>query len=209
MKLAFFSPLSPQRSGISDYSETLLPFLAKGAHIDLFTEKDVPPTNSQIVENFEVCPYTDFAQRHQRSPYDLCLYQMGNNPKFHGYMDELIHRYPGIVTIHDFALQHYYITIFLKDFIPERCAEYVASMKRYYGDLGEKVAKRFTFERLHEYPFYQFPMWQRVVEPSLGTIVHSSYVKMKMLQYDASYQVEMIPMGIFPPKLEDYPMKSL
>jgi len=159
MKLAFFSPLSPQRSGISDYSEDLLPFLAKGADIDLFTEKDVPPTNPQIAENFEVCPYTDFARRHQDKPYDLCLYQMGNNPKFHGYMDELIQRYPGIVTVHDYALQHYYVTMFLEDFTPEGCAEYVAIMKRYYGEIGEKVAARFSYEKLHEYPFYQFPLW--------------------------------------------------
>ncbi|MCP4397987.1 MAG: glycosyltransferase family 4 protein [bacterium] len=209
MKLAFFSPLSPQRSGISDYSEDLLPFLARGAEIDLFTEQDIPPTNPDIIEHFEVFSYTKFAQRQSQRSYDLCLYQMGNNPKFHGYMDELIHRYPGIVTVHDYALQHYYITLLLKGFEPESCAEYVATMERYYGELGEKVGSKFSCGFLHEYPFYQFPLWQRVVEPSLGTVVHSSYVKAKMLHYNSSYQVEMISMGIVPPKVKDYPQERL
>jgi len=34
MKLAYFSPLRPQRSGISDYSEELLPYLARAADIN-------------------------------------------------------------------------------------------------------------------------------------------------------------------------------
>ncbi len=207
MRLAFFSPLSPQRSGISDYSEDLLPFLAKGAEIDLFTEQGTPASNPKIVEQFAVYPYTEFVQRQQQSPYDLCLYQMGNNPKYHGYMDNLIQHYPGVVTLHDYALQHYYITLFLRE--EKRYDEYVASMKRYYGAFGEKIGSKFSCGILHEYPFYSLPLWQRVVEPSLGTIVHNNYVKMKLLQYDPSYQVEMVPMGIVPPNLEMYPMQQL
>lgn len=207
MRLAFFSPLSPQRSGISDYSEELLPALAKGAEIDLFTEQDIPPTNQQVRDLFPVYPYPEFAQRHQQSPYDLCLYQMGNNPKFHGYMDELIQTYPGVVTLHDYALQHYYFTTLIQK--QKRYEEYVASMRRYYGELGERIGSQFSCGTLHEYPFYCFPLFQRVVEPSLGTIVHNSYVKTKLLQYDPSYQVAMIPMGIIPPDLEKYSLYAL
>ena len=36
MKLAVFSPLNPLRSGISDYTEQLLPYLARFADVDLF-----------------------------------------------------------------------------------------------------------------------------------------------------------------------------
>ena len=38
MLLAYFSPLNPQPSGISDYSEELLPQLAEGADITLFVD---------------------------------------------------------------------------------------------------------------------------------------------------------------------------
>ena len=35
LRLAFFSPFRPQKSGIADYSEELLPHLAAFAEIDL------------------------------------------------------------------------------------------------------------------------------------------------------------------------------
>ncbi len=206
VRIAFFSPLTPQQSGISDYSEDLLPFLAQGAELDLFIETGITPTNPKITNAFAIYPHPEFAARHRATPYDLCLYQMGNNPKYHRYMDEYIQTYPGIVTLHDFALQHFYVTMFLKE---HRYEEYVAAMSKYYGEIGRRVAERFACSILHEYPFYQFPFYQRVADPSLGVIVHSSYVQMKMRQYNPAYQVELINMGIEPPNLAEYPLDAL
>jgi hypothetical protein len=40
MRLAYFSPINPVQSGISDYSEELLPYLADaGADLDLFIDR--------------------------------------------------------------------------------------------------------------------------------------------------------------------------
>ena len=87
MKLAFFSPLNPQKSGISDYSEELLPALAKHTDIDLYVADGVIPTTPAITEQFAWFPHTQFAQQHTQQPYDLCVYQMGNNTACHQYMD--------------------------------------------------------------------------------------------------------------------------
>jgi len=206
MRLAFFSPLSPQRSGISDYSEELLPFLAKEAAIDLFTEEGIPASNPAIATRFAVFSYKAFAERHQTAPYDLCLYQMGNNPKYHAYMDALIREYPGITTLHDVALQHFYVETLSKS---NRKDEYAEAMKKYYGWIGAKIADIFNCGLMHDYVFYQFPLYQRVVEPSLGTIVHSSYAKYKILGYNPSYRVEWINMGIALPNLAEYSKKAL
>src|SRR5207248_8267372 len=56
MKLAYFSPLTPQRSGISDYSEELLPYLAEGAEITLFVD-GFQPMNRELTSHFEVLDY--------------------------------------------------------------------------------------------------------------------------------------------------------
>ena len=56
MKLAYFSPLTPQRSGISDYSEELLPYLAEGAEITLFVD-GFQPMNRELTSRFEVLDY--------------------------------------------------------------------------------------------------------------------------------------------------------
>ncbi len=201
MRLAFFSPLNPQRTGIADYSEELLPCLAKRCEIDIFTDEGVIPTTKDIIENFSVSPYTQFEQCRQQKPYDLCLYQMGNNPAYHQYMDTMIQTHPGVVTLHDYALQHLYIDLFRKE---ERFDEYQTAMESYYGDLGRLIADKFRRGILVDFVYYQLPFYQRVVTPSLGTIVHSSYVKTKILQYNPSFQVEMINMGIIPPDLTRY-----
>ena len=86
MKLAYFSPLSPQRSGIADYSEELLPHLATGADITLFVD-GFHPTNREISSRFEICDY-----RRQRSAlkqldqFEAVVYQMGNDHRYHAGM---------------------------------------------------------------------------------------------------------------------------
>ena len=206
MRLAFFSPVNPEKSGISDYSEELLPLLAKEAEIELFLEKDITPTTQDIVEHLPYYPYTQFEQRHEQKPYDLCLYQMGNNTAYHRYMDRFIQTYPGIVTLHDYVLHHFYAEMFAKE---KRYDEYQTAMETYYGGIGRTFAKQFKKGTRSDYVFYQLPFYQRVVNPSLGTIVHSTYLKMKLLQYNSSYQVEMIPMGIIPPEPERYDVETL
>jgi hypothetical protein len=94
MRIAFFTPLSPKRSGISDYSEALLPHLAAqagsgGGRIDVFTED--PPAGRVAQPNICVRPIEAFERGAGAEAYDVILYQMGNNP-FH-------------VAIYDLALQ--------------------------------------------------------------------------------------------------------
>lgn len=206
MKLALFSPLNPQKSGIADYSEELLPYLAKRAEIDIVIDVGITPTTEHIVKNFSIYPFTHFEQRHHQTPYDLCLYQMGNNTAYHRYMDASIQAHPGVVTLHDYVLHHFYAEIFAEE---ERYDEYQLAMESYYGELGKKIAEKFRQGIRSDYVNYQLPFYQRVVNPSLGTIVHSSYLKTKLLQHDPARRVAMIPMGIRPPDLDQYVLEAL
>jgi glycosyltransferase involved in cell wall biosynthesis/SAM-dependent methyltransferase len=109
MKLAYFSPLNPQPSGISDYSEELLPYLAAHAEIDLFVD-GFHPSNSKITTQFN---YFDY----QRNPsvldslqnYDAVIYHMGNDHRYHAGIFDTLFRHPGIVVFHDFALQDFFL----------------------------------------------------------------------------------------------------
>ena len=67
MRIAYFSPLSPVRSGISDYSEDLLPHLANLVDIDLFVD-GFQPSNQALVSRFPVYPVEEYPQR--RWDYD-------------------------------------------------------------------------------------------------------------------------------------------
>jgi hypothetical protein len=95
MKVAYFTPVSPQKTGISDYSEQeILPYLSKFCDIDVFIDKHVKPTNNDLIKNFNIYPYTEFPALEKN--YDIFLYQMGNN-SLHEFIYNTLMQYPGIV----------------------------------------------------------------------------------------------------------------
>lgn len=101
MKIAYFSPLSPIKSGISEYSEReLLPSLKKFSDLEIIIDKGYKPTNNFIRENFKVFSYEKFQDK-----YDLNLYQMGNN-QFHIYVYKMALEKPGVVVLHDAFIHH-------------------------------------------------------------------------------------------------------
>ncbi|WP_313053414.1 glycosyltransferase [Atlantibacter hermannii] len=98
--LAYFSPLPPEKSGISFYSEELLPFLGEYYEIDIVSDSE------EIRNNGFLCAYNIISIEEFKKKY-LCyeriLYQIGNS-HFHEHMFELIKKYPGIAVLHDFFL---------------------------------------------------------------------------------------------------------
>src|SRR5262245_60155970 len=127
MRIAFFSPLNPIQSGISDYSEELLPFLARGATVEIYIDK-YKPGNAAITRQFGVRPASEFPAAHQATPYDSLVYQMGNSPA-HAYMYELLARYPGVVVLHEFVLHHLRMWMMLN---AGRAGAYVEAMAQAY-----------------------------------------------------------------------------
>src|SRR5260221_8765531 len=89
MRLAWFSPLPPARSGIAAYSDELLPLLDANHTIDRFPEARAH----------------DFVWMARRDPYDLVVYQLGNAP-CHDYMWAYLAAFPGLVVLHDATLPH-------------------------------------------------------------------------------------------------------
>ena len=84
VKVAIFSPMPPERSGIADYSALLLPALQRALR----------------------CRRGE-ARREEAAPRtDLCVYHVGNNPEAHGWIVEALRRTPGVVVLHDFVLHH-------------------------------------------------------------------------------------------------------
>src|SRR6266403_267622 len=109
MNLAYFSPLGPQRSGIADYSEELLPYLAEGADITLFVD-GFKPTNRDLLARFPVHDYRrDPSSLQSLSGFDAIIYHMGNDHRYHAGILDVMRDHPGIVVLHDFALQDFFL----------------------------------------------------------------------------------------------------
>jgi glycosyltransferase involved in cell wall biosynthesis len=99
-RLAFVSPLPPERTGIADYAVQLLPALCAWFDIDLVVQQETLDLPAELAG----LPVRDSAWlRAHAHEYDRIVYQIGNS-EFHSYMFHLLRDHPGVVVLHDFFL---------------------------------------------------------------------------------------------------------
>ncbi|HEX8161423.1 MAG TPA: hypothetical protein VF538_06095 [Pyrinomonadaceae bacterium] len=113
MRLAYFSPLNPQRSAVSDYSEGLLPHLSAGAEIDLFVD-GFEPSGAGVRGRFPCFDYRADPSRLERlKDYDAVVYHVADDHLHHAGIYEAARAFPGVVVLHDFALQTFFLNLAL------------------------------------------------------------------------------------------------
>ena len=180
LKLAYFSPLNPQPSGISDYSEELLMHLRSYLDIDLFVDGFVPD-NPQVTNHFRVFDYHSHpAALDELSNYDAALYHVGNDYRYHSGIYSVMQRNPGIVVLHDFALQDFFLGM----------ARHHGRMSIYFEEIEaghgwpERVRAEEYFKRgaapFHESAPLAFPLNARLARSAEGVIVHSEWVRERL-----------------------------
>ena len=171
LRIAYFSPLNPRRSGISDYSEELLPELGQLAQLDVYVD-DFWPTNSAIVDRFPILDDRSFDAERARDSYDLAVYQIGNSP-LHASIFRTLERIPGITVLHDWILHHAIVEMTVAEGDP---GAYVREMAYAHGRPGMDSA-RAALRDGTPFPYLDFAVNRRVLDASLGVIVHSEYVR--------------------------------
>lgn len=166
-KLAFVSPLPPERSGIADYSAELLPALGEFYHIDVVVDQ-VSVEGSWINANCQIRTVDWFKENAWQ--YDRILYHFGNSV-FHRHMFELARSFPGVVVLHDFYLSGIIARITMHDHLTgfwERALYdshgYQAVVDRYKAANSASI--------VHKYPA-NIP----VLRDAFGVIVHSQHSK--------------------------------
>jgi glycosyltransferase involved in cell wall biosynthesis len=95
MRIAWFSPLPPIRSGIATVNADLLARLNDELAIDCFVDGlGRTPAGTRTFDAH------DFVWKHRKDPYDLITYQLGN-AACHDYVWAYLARFPGLVVLHD------------------------------------------------------------------------------------------------------------
>ena len=200
LKLAYFSPLPPQPSGISDYSQELLPHLAAVADPHLFID-DYEPSDHTIKWRYPLRNYREFAWRQAEEGFDAAVYQMGNS-RVHRYIYRQVFKYPGVVVLHDLVLHHMIAGLALES---ERAGIYLREMAYSHGSDGVRLAwEILNGER--PAPFFEYPLCQRVIDASLGVLVHSEYLAGQVRKRSPDAPVGVVPMGIPAPPDPGPPM---
>ena len=99
-RLAYVSPLLPERTGIASYSAELLVPLARHYRIELVTDQSVVALPDAVAHM--PVRSTEWFDANANT-YDRVLYQIGNSP-FHFRMFELMQQHAGTAVLHDFHL---------------------------------------------------------------------------------------------------------
>jgi glycosyltransferase involved in cell wall biosynthesis len=123
VRLAWFTPLPPVRSGIAHYSADLLPALLTVHAIDVFVASPAEIATAEA-HALEARPAHDFVWLNHKAPYELVVYQLGNS-RCHDFTWPYLFRYPGLVVLHDAHLHHARASALLER---RRTADYAAEL---------------------------------------------------------------------------------
>ena len=197
MRLAYFSPLPPSKSGIADYSAELLPFLARGAEVTAFVDQ-AREGRDGIGDQIDVQLAVHFDEIDRDAPFDLCLYHQGNNPA-HDYIYDRALRTPGLLILHEHCLHHLITWRTLGQGDEEA---YRREMFHAYGRIGARMAVNRRRAIFSEYQQFLLPLNHRLVNRSLGIIVHNEYAVSQLESLRPGIPVEVVPHHLSPVALE-------
>lgn len=187
IKIAFFTPLPPLESGISDYSYDIINELCKYCDIDVFIEETYN-ANCIFPENVSLYSHRSYHARHGN--YKDTIFQVGNS-EYHFYMYQYIKKYHGTVVLHDYnlhgAFYHYAVTlcnanydlykIFIDNDFPE-CENYINALRN--GSANPDL--------------YGMELNSYLTDSADRIIVHSQDSRKKLLEKNISRNVSVIPL---------------
>jgi glycosyltransferase involved in cell wall biosynthesis len=163
-RLAFVSPLPPEKSGIADYSAELLPELGRHYDIDVVLQQ-ASLGASWVAANCTVRSAAWFDMH--ADEYDRIVYQFGNSP-YHEHMFALLARHPGVVVLHDFFLSGAVAYCCESGRLPGGFAGALYDSHGYAALADEKRIGR-------EAVVWKYPCNKQVLDRALGVIVHSRF----------------------------------
>jgi glycosyltransferase involved in cell wall biosynthesis len=184
VRVAYYSPMPPERSGIADYSALLVPALRRRLEVDV-------------------------ARRGKRADGDVALYHIGNNAEVHGWILGELRRLPGVVVLHDFVLHHLVagLTLARKD-----RRGYLAALERDAGVAGRLLGLGVIdgcIPPLWDARPQDFPLCGEVLDLATGVIVHSRYVNERVRARGYPGPVWQVPMPAWPvPDVEPVDVKG-
>ena len=185
-KIAFFTPLPPIKSGISDYSVDILNAISDYFDIDVYIDDGYDP-NCELNTGINIYNHKKFKKSYNQY-YDV-IYQIGNS-EYHIYMWDYIRKYKGTVVLHDYNMHGVvqfetlyrnnnikkYKDILLSDYKLEEIESYVEDIKN--GRANIKT--------------YEMEINGFITNYANKIIVHSNEAKEKLLKKDIYRNVRMI-----------------
>lgn len=198
MRVAFFSPLAPQRTTTSSYSEDLLPYLCRNVQVDAYTDDRIAATQ-EVGRIYPLYGYRDFAA--QRGRYDQLVFQLASSPE-HVPVYDLFLRYGGVVALHDLDLSS---LIESKTLRQGDGWGYLQEVRRHEG-LGHFLRTAGGALLHGQWPMPQparLEMTRLVAQRAAGLIVHSAAARAHLATRYPEAHLREVPIGLpLPPAVD-------
>jgi glycosyltransferase involved in cell wall biosynthesis len=177
LRVAYYSPLPPERSGIADYSTLLLPALRWRMDVEVAVPRRRRPVPRRT---------------------DASLYHVGNDPQAHGWIVDALRRRAGVVVLHDLVLHHLIAGLTLAR---GNAAAYIAAMERDGGAEARRLAEDVAAGRARppwEDAPERFPLAAEILDHATAVIVHSRYTERGVREEGYTGRVRRIPLAAAP-----------
>ncbi|MGI6367133.1 MAG: glycosyltransferase family 4 protein [Anaerolineae bacterium] len=192
-RIAFFTPLSPVQSAIADHAEGLLPLLSRSFDITAITDGSYRPVRPEYRQQGgpNSIPWMDYrAFQRVADQFDLIVYQMGDEPKIHGYMLDALQRYPGLVMLHDLVMHH---AILGRTLGQGKTKPYIDEMTYSYGRAGARLAQR-VISGQGESLTWELPLVERILDQSMAISAFNGYMHDQVQLLRPGLPVRTIPL---------------
>jgi glycosyltransferase involved in cell wall biosynthesis len=197
VKIAYFSPLPPKRSGIATYSKHLVPVLAQFAEIELFDDGKTDSLGLPVNDYVKIPSHLA-----KLDEFDVCIYHLGNSPHYHFAIREVLLGRPGIVVLHDAVL--YYLMAgrgpggLLREM--QSCSSDPFTCLSHSFAAIEEASNGDIFR--HPHP-ESYPLLRSVLAHARMIIVHGETALLKVREAGYEGPVRIIPHLIYPDSVEE------
>ena len=187
-RLAWFSPVPPDRSGVARYSADLLPALARDRVIDVFTTPAAahPPAGAAGLFDTQ-----DFHGRQRAEPYDLIVYHLGAAQR-HDDVWPCLFRHAGLVVLHDDNLHAARARMLLAH---GRAGDYRAEFACNHPGAPAAVADLGVSGRLGALTRL-WPMRQVVLDSARALLVHNAWLAARIREEAPALAVAAVEPGV-------------
>lgn len=191
MRVAFFSPFPPQRSGVALYSEQLVRQLQKLIQVDCydFDNESSGPSDLAVTNFGRTGRISDL------NGYDAVVYQIGNNPYYHLNIYHTLRCVPGIVVLHEVVL--YYLVAGLGR------AGLIKHLWLNYGQAAGADVESITAESIegnilrYRTP-EKYPLTASIFPYATRFVVHNRSAQEHLLALGCQRPIHVMPLLAFP-----------
>ncbi|MAU42590.1 MAG: hypothetical protein CMK57_01995, partial [Proteobacteria bacterium] len=180
-KLAYISPLPPEKTGISKYSSELISLLSEFYDIFCVSTSNLSASLADSRVKYSLISQEDFKKNFHK--YDRVLYHFGNS-EFHLPYFEFLENFPGVVVLHE---------VFL-DGLSALRNDHFQSLFDSHGASSNYALYSHEFSGKNN--LIRYPCSLEQVDQSLGLIVHSRFAKellIKWYGWEVSRKCKIIP----------------